>query len=126
MRRKVKNDMNNMQSEKYGIEPKVTEAFRIKFDFHRLTKVKKDAERKFRHTEKIEKTKKKLTVRLEINSRVLILGERLKKKDATGNFYKSTPQNKSFLIKIKYTLLEKDKKIAISIIIGFPKKAMKD
>lgn len=122
----MKNDMNNMQSEKYGIEPKVTEAFRIKFDFHRLTKVKKDAERKFRHTEKIEKTKKKLTVRLEINSRVLILGERLKKKDATGNFYKSTPQNKSFLIKIKYTLLEKDKKFAICIIIGFPKKAMKD
>ena len=37
----MKNDMNNMQSEKYGIEPKVTEAFRIKFDFHRLAKVKK-------------------------------------------------------------------------------------
>ena len=103
----IRNTMNNTKSEKYQTGLKMIEkdglrsdVFRMKFDFHRSTKVKKEAYRKFRHAEKIDKKKKiRLTKILEINDRVLILAKKIKKKDACGKFCKSTPQNKSFFNK---------------------------
>ena len=52
--------------------------------------------------------------------------ERLKKKDAQGKFYKSSTKNKSFLITSNYLLLEKERKLTMSVIIGYQKKILID
>ena len=80
--------MNNTKSEKYRTGLKVIEkdglrsdVFRMKFDFHRSTKIKKEADMKFRHAEEIDKKKKiRLTKILEINDRLLILAKKNKEK----------------------------------------------
>ena len=48
--------------------------------------------------------------------KVLILAERVRKKDAPGKFYKSTIENRSFFRKTKYTLLEQKQKIKYTVI----------
>ena len=45
--------------------------------------------------------KRKLCV-LNVREKVLVLAERLKKKDAPGKLYKSTTENKPFLIGTEY------------------------
>ena len=56
--------MNNTKSEKYRLGLKVIEkdglrsdAFRMKSDFHRSTKIKKEADMKCRHAEEIDQKK---------------------------------------------------------------------
>ena len=73
--------------------------------------------------EKKDLNKRKLTEPLMIGEKVLILAERIKKKDAPGKLYKPTTQNKNFFNKIRYLLLKKELKQYLMIgTIGQQKK----
>ena len=68
-----------------------------KFTILQTCKVKQHAERYERaDVEKDKKIRRKLREPLKIAEKVLVLAERLKKKDVPGNLYKSTTQNISF------------------------------
>ena len=74
--------------------------FKEIFDFYRMVKVSKAVDRYERYNEKMdERQKKKLREPLEIDEKVLILAERIKKKDAPGILFKSTMQNVPFFNK---------------------------
>ena len=59
---------------------------------------------------KKDANKRKLRQPLMIGEKVLILSERIKKKDAPGKLYKSMTQNKSFLNKDKIFIVKKELK----------------
>ena len=96
--------MNNINSQKYGVPLKTVEKksledekFRQVYDFHRMVRVSRDAERYKRNDIRFDKkTRKKLCSPLTVGEKVLVLAERLRKKDALRNLYKSTTQNISF------------------------------
>ena len=100
-------NLNKINSEKYGLPPEVIEkktlandVFKEVYDFYRLVKVSKDANRYERYNEKLDKKqKKKLREPLNIDEKVLILAERIKKKDAPKFLFKSTTQNIPFFNK---------------------------
>ena len=58
-------------------------------------------------TKKDVQKPKKLRDPLNVGEKVLVLAERLKKKDAPGRLYKSTTQNKTFLNKNKIYVIKK-------------------
>ena len=100
-------NMNKINSEKYGLPPEIIEkktlsdnVFKEIFDFYRMVKVSKAVDRYERYNEKVdERQKKKLREPLEIDEKVLILAERIKRKDAPGILFKSTTQNVPFFNK---------------------------
>ena len=109
------NNLNKTKSEKYGIEPETVEEeslknnnFKEMYDFHRLERIKQDFAKRDRYNTKVDQRK---TVRLrdplEIGEKVLVLSERLKKKDAPGFLYKSTTENRSFFNKDKIFIIRK-------------------
>ena len=62
-----------------------------------MFKVSRDAERCERHDIHFyKKSRKRLRSPLVVGEKVLALAERLRKKDAPGNLYKSTTENISF------------------------------
>ena len=81
--------------------------FREKFDFYRIGKVGKNNERTKRHSIKKDVNKRKLRQPLMIGEKVLVLSERIKKKDVPGKLYKPTTQNKSFFNKGKIFIVKK-------------------
>ena len=89
--RKATNNMNKTPSEKYGVEPDTigkkslaSESFRITYDFHRLKKIKKNADRLNKYENRIGCRKKtRLRQKLQPGGNVLVLAERLRKKDAS-------------------------------------------
>ena len=97
-------NMNSLNSQKYGYTPNAIEEkavdnkrFRKIYNSHRLVKVKQHAEIHNRtDVEKDKKLSRELREPLKIGGKVLALAERLKKKDASGNLYKSTTENISF------------------------------
>ena len=109
------NNLNRTISEKYGISPEEvekksieSEIFKEVYDFHRLKKVNKDAERYERYDISYDKkTRKKLRDPLEIGEKVLVLAERIRKKDAPGKLYKSTTENISFFNREKIFIIRK-------------------
>ena len=102
----IKN-LNKTNSEKYGLPPEVIEkktlendVFKEVYDFYRLVKVSKDANRYERYNEQIDrKQKRKLREPLNIDEKVLVLAERIKKKDAPKFLFKSTTENIPFFNK---------------------------
>ena len=73
--------------------------------------MKKETDRKTRFAKKIDKKNNtKLMEKLDIGDCVVGLGNRLKKKDAPGKYYKSSTQNKSFFDKYEIFLVKKRKK----------------
>ena len=67
------------------------------YDFHRLLKVKEYIERREKANIKIDNKKKNiLREPIDIDEKVLVLAERLKKKDPPGFLYQSTTQSKPF------------------------------
>ena len=117
---KAIDNMNKTNSEKYGLPPEIIEkkpltnnVFKDVYDFYRLVKVSKAADRYERYNEKLdEKQKRKLREPLKIDEKVLVLAERIKKKDAPGLLFKSTTQNIPFFNKkeifktSKYNLID--------------------
>ena len=104
---KAVENLNKTNSEKYGLPPEVIEkktladnVFKEVYDFYRLVKVSKVANRYEKYNEKIdEKQKRKLREPLKIDEKVLVLAERIKKKDAPGVLFKSTTENIPFFNK---------------------------
>ena len=104
---KAVENMNKTNSEKYGLPPEIIEkkkladnVFKEVYDFYRLVKVSKGINRYERYNKKLdEKQKRKLREPLKIDEKVLILAERIKKKDAPGLLFKSTTQNIPFFNK---------------------------
>ena len=88
--------MNKIASQKYGFSPDFVEEkilndekFREIYDFHRLVKVRKFAERYERSDIKSDRQfRKKLKSPLEIGEKVLVLAERLKKKMHLAHYIK--------------------------------------
>ena len=97
-------NMNNVNSQKYGVPPEMVEKkslkdekFREVYDFHRMVIVSRDAKRNKPNDIRFDKkTRKKLCSPLTVGEKVLVLAERLRKKDALGSLYKSTTKNISF------------------------------
>ena len=78
------------------------------FEFYNLMKVKNNANRMERYETKREKRKKQvLREPLEIKEKALVLAERLRKKDAPRNLYKSTKENISFFNREKKIIIKK-------------------
>ena len=78
--------------------------YREKFDFYRPEKVGKHAAR--HNLKKDIQQPKKLRDPLSIGEKVLMLAERLKKKDTPGRLYKSTIQNKPFFNKNRVFIIK--------------------
>ena len=112
--RKVTTNMNKTKTKKYQIETENVEKkaltddnFREKFDFYRLAKVGKENKRHERYMTKKDSYKRKTRDPLNIGEKVLVLSERLKKKDAPGTLYKASTQNKTFYNKDKVFIIRK-------------------
>ena len=108
-------NMNKTKSQKYDVEPEKIEKksleddkFREKYDFYRLQIIGKDIARQNRYDIKKDlRRPRKLRDPLNVGEKVLVLAERLKKKDAPGKLYKSTTQNKTFFNKNKIFIIKK-------------------
>ena len=93
--------MNNTNSQKYELSPNTVEKKSLEnedfceiYDFHRMVKVSKSAERYSRNDERLnKKSRKKLCSPRTVGKKVLVLAKRLRKKDAPGNLYKGTTEN---------------------------------
>ena len=102
--KKAVENMNKTNSQKYGLPPEIIEkktladdVYREVYDFYRLVKVSKAHNRYERYDLELDtKKKKKLREPLEIGEKVLVLAERIKKKDAPGVLFKSTTENIPF------------------------------
>ena len=103
--KKAVENMNKTNSQKYGLPPETIEqntlsdnVFREIYDFHRMVKVSKDADRYKRYDVHLDKKprRKQLREPLNLGEKVLVLAERLKKKDAPGVLFKSTTENIPF------------------------------
>ena len=62
----------------------------------RIGKIENNQMRNDKYDQKIDKGKRTLRSRLNLDEKVLVLTERLKKKDAPGNLYKASTDNMSF------------------------------
>ena len=95
--------MNETVSLKYGLPPEVIEKkslnpsnrkhFREVYDFARLKKVEDNQLRNQKYDQKIDRRKRTLRSLFYLDKKVLVLAERLKKKDAPGKIFKSTTDN---------------------------------
>ena len=107
--KKATKNMNILPTRKYGVPPEEvekrsleSEEYKLYYDFKRLKKVSKDAERYSRYNAKRhKKSKKKLRSPLNLGEIVYVLSARIKKKDAPSIFYKSSTDKKSFFNKNK-------------------------
>ena len=82
------------RSRKNLLKTKNVEKFTIFIEWLELVEMPKDTN--VTTFVSIKKTRKKLLSPLTVGEKVLVLAERLRKKDAPGNLYKSTTENISF------------------------------
>ena len=90
-----------MKSVKYGLSPEEIEKrslegeqFKTIFNMHQIDKTKKLHHRLDRYdVRRYSAKRKKLRDKLFLGEKVLVLAERIKKKDAPGKFYKQSVQN---------------------------------
>ena len=104
--RKAAQNMNETISTKYqlapeniekrSLDPNDGEYFQEIYDFMRLRKLENNQTRNNKYNQKLDGRKTKLRSPLSLDEKVLVLAERLKKKDASGNLYKASTDNISF------------------------------
>ena len=82
--------------EKRSLDPNDGEYFQEIYDFMRLKKIGNNQLRNKKYGEKKDKGKRKLRSPFNLYEKVLVLAERLKKKDAPGNLYKASTDNIPF------------------------------
>ena len=82
--------------EKRSLNPNDHKCFQEIYDFMRLRKIGNNQTRNDRYNEKIDKRKRKLRSPINLDEKVLVLAERLRKKDAPGNLYKASIDNMPF------------------------------
>ena len=100
---KAAQNMNETISTKYQLAPETIEKkklnpndgkyFREIYDFMRIRKIENNQMRNSKYDQKIGRRKKTLRSPLNLDEEVLVLAERLKKKDAPGNLYKASTNN---------------------------------
>ena len=119
----TKTSNNQIEPEEVGKKALSDDVFRGKYDFYRLKKVGTHVNRLERYDLKKDiQTPKKLREPLEIGEKVLVLAERLKKKDVPGRLYKSTTQNRPYFNK-KIFIIKKELKQHLMIgTIGYQRK----
>ena len=78
---------------KKSLNPNNRKHFREVYDFSRLKKVEDNQLRNQKYDQKIDRRKRTLRSLFYLDEKVLVLAERLKKKDAPGKFFKSTTDN---------------------------------
>ena len=104
--RKAAQNMNKAISTKYNLAPGTIRKrslnsnsgkyFQEIYNFVRLRKIENNQMRNDKYNQKIDKRKRTLRSPLNLDEKVLVLAERLKKKDAPGNLYKASTENMSF------------------------------
>ena len=104
--RKAAQKMNETISTKYNLAPETIEKrslnpndgkyFQEIYDFVRLRKIENNQMRNDKYDQKIDSRKRTLRSPLNLDEKVLLLAERLKKKDAPGNLYKALTENMPF------------------------------
>ena len=100
--KKAAQNMNQTISTKYELVPETIEKrndgkyFREIYDFMRLIKIGYNQTRNDCYNEKFDKRKRKLRSPINLDEEVLVLVERLRKKDAPGNLYKASADNIPF------------------------------
>ena len=82
--------------EKRSLDPNDEKFFQEVYDFVRLWKVQNNQMRNDIYDQKIDRIKKKLRSPLNLTEKVLVLAERLTKKDTPGRLYKSSTENMPF------------------------------
>ena len=82
--------------EKRSLDPKDGKYFQEIYDFMRAKKIGNNQSRNDKYNQKLDRRKRKLRSPLNTNEKVLILAERLKKKDAAGNLHKASTGNIPF------------------------------
>ena len=95
--------MNETVSLKHGLPPEVIEDksldpnngkyFQEVYDFAWLKKIEDNQLRNQKYDQKIDRRKRTLRSPLYLDEKVLVLAEKLKKKDASGKLFKSTTNN---------------------------------
>ena len=98
--------MNNVNSTKYELAPETIEKrsldpndgeyFQEIYDFMGLRKIGNNRLQNEKYGEKLDKRKSKLRSPLNLDEKILVLAERLKKKDPPGNLYKASTENIPF------------------------------
>ena len=91
-----------------------------------MKKVENNQQRNNKYDEKLDKRKRKLRNPLYLDEKVLVLAERLKKKDAPSKFYKASTDNISFFNRDKFLLSIKEQNLTTDhICIGLKMKTTK-
>ena len=104
--KKAVENMNETISTKYGISPESVEKNtldledgefnREMYDFLRIKKVDNNNYRNKKYETKKDKRQKRLHNPFDLDEKVLVLAERLKKKDAPSKFFKASTDNIPF------------------------------
>ena len=104
--KKAAQNMNETISTKYQLAPETIEKRSLNpndgkyfleiYDFMRIRKIEIDQMRNDIYDQKIDGRKRTLRSPLNLDEKVLVLAERLKKKDAPGNLYKASTDNMPF------------------------------
>ena len=101
----VTKNMNNIISTKYGMAPEVVEQkslgkngsyFKEVYDFLRIRKIGTNRARNLKYDLKKDRRKKQLRSPLNLDEKVLVLAERIRKKDAPGSLFKASAENRPF------------------------------
>ena len=101
----VTKNMNNIISTKYGMAPEVVEQkslgkngsyFKEVYDFLRIRKIGTNLARNLKYDLKKDRRKKQLRSPLNLDEKVLVLAERIRKKDAPGSLFKASTENRPF------------------------------
>ena len=108
-------NMNLMKNVKHGLSPEDIESrslsgerFKTVSNMGQIEKAQKLHRRLNRYdVMKYSVKRKKLREKLFTSEKVLVLGERIKKKDATGKFYKQSVQNISYFNKDRTFIIRK-------------------
>ena len=118
LNRKAAQNVNEKLSTKYQLAPETVEKrslnpnegkyFQEIYDFMRLRKIGNNQMRNDKYNQKLDRRKRKLRSPLNLDERVLVLAERLKKKDAPEIFTKLLQTIYRFLIEIKFLLFMKE------------------
>ena len=120
--KKAVENMNETTSTKYGVSPEIVENRTIEssedseynremFDFLRLKKVDKNQQRNAKYESKKDRSQRKSRNPLYLDEKVLVLAERLKKKDTPSKFYKASTKNIPFFNREKVFTIYKRAKL---------------
>ena len=123
--KKAAQNMNETISTKYQLAPETIEKrslnpndgkyFQEIYDFMRLRKIETNQTRNDQYNEKLDRRKRKLRSPPNLDKRVLVLAERLRKKDAPGNLYKASTDNIPFSNRNRIFAIYKREKLSNGI-----------